>query len=145
MAIKGNEGFRYNPGTGTVTLALNFPLYWKTPGRYKWRASSWNLEGDKREVLTLAGGAVEELHGRIRFEGQVIEVLDMLEAGADGVPLDYYPDLGLGGKYTAELVEPTAREIRMMRDQSSRGALGEYEVAIRLRRTDGGNFDNLFS
>lgn len=145
MAIKGNEGFRYDPGGGEVDLFLNFPLHWRRPGRSKRRWSSWNLELDKREVLVIGGGSVEEMWATIRFSDQPIALLDMLEAGADGVLLDYYPDMGLGTFYPSDLIAPVGDDLQLIRDRSSRGALGEFESEIGLRRTDGGNYDALFS
>lgn len=145
MSISGNQGFRYDPGGGTVELFLNYPLYWRRPGRTKWRRESWNLERDKREVLTIGGSAVEEMYALIRFSNQPLDLLDMLEAGADGVDLDYYPDMGLGTNYPSQLIEPVGETLELIRDRSSRGALGEFESELRLRRTDGGNYDALFT
>lgn len=144
MTLKGNQGFKYDPGSGEVEVQLNFPLYWRRPARSKRRWENWSLSLTSREVLVTGDAAVDEMWALVRFADQPIELLDALEAGADGVDLDYYTDLSAGSPYPSQLIAPVGDILELIRDRSSRGALGEFETEIGLRRVDGGNFDDLF-
>ncbi len=141
--LKGDAGFRYDPGTGQVTVALNFPLFRIHPAETQFRRTTWSLSRRVSETLAV-GSSVPEIKGAIRFHTSGLELLAMLVAGANGITLNYFPSLAGGTSYPCRLIEPGGEALNALRDSSDRGKLGEYEVPIRLRRVDGGHFDGLF-
>lgn len=143
MPLKGDAVFRYNIGAGVVTVALNWPLFRIRPGSSRYRRTRWSLSGLVSETLVV-GTSTPELHGTVRFHTDGPELLAMLQAGADGYTLDYYPSLAAGTSYPCKLLAPTGQQLELLRDASARGKLGEYELELHLRRVDGGNFDALF-
>jgi len=144
MPSKGDAAFRYNAGAGVVTVRLQWPLFRVTPANSATRFEAWSLDGSSKEVVKVGSG-YPEIRGTIRFHPDGIELVDLLAAGADGHTLTYYPSLAAGTGYPCLLVEPSGRTLEALRDSSARGRLGEHEVAVRLRRVDGGTFAGLFS
>jgi hypothetical protein len=145
MAHRGNAGFKFATPwvpSVTITLALDWPLRNPRPATVRSRWGAWSLDKTEREVLTVGAGAAE-MYAEIRFQGSGPDLLEMLDAGASGAMLTYYPDLDVTGtNYPCELVEPEGDRVEILRDQA-RSMHGEYEVTVRLRRTDGGTFDAL--
>lgn len=140
---KGNARLSYDPGGGTVNVDLDWPLYRITPGSARRRYVTDSVDLTTREVLVVGNG-VRELYAVVRFISNPIEVLACLEAGADGRTITYDPDTTAGGAtYPFLLIEPGGDALRLLRDQSEWGAV-LHEVAIRVRRVDGGTFDGLF-
>ncbi|MEK9505161.1 hypothetical protein [Gaopeijia maritima] len=145
MPLKGDAAFRYTPPGGSLTtVALEWPLWRKVPGRAQRRYASDSLDLTAREVLVVGSG-VDEAAGTIRFHGDAVELLDMLEAGAAGVVLTYYPSLASPGtSFPMWLIEPSADRIDLIAE-AARRSRGEWTVAIRVRATSGGSFAGLFS
>lgn len=145
MALRGNAGFKYaSPWAPslTVTVPLAWPLRDPRPAKVRARFEAWSLDGSQREVLTIGSG-MPEILAEIRFADDGPDLLDMLDAGASGATLTYYPDLDqTGTNYPCLLVEPAGDRVEALRDRA-RSIRGEYEVTVRLRRTDGGTFDAL--
>lgn len=143
MALKGNAGFKFTPPGGSLTtLALAWPLRNLRPATFRSRFAAWSLDGTEREVLVVGDGCAE-IVADIRFGPNGAAILEMLDAGASGAALTYYPDLDVTGtNYPAHLVSPDADAVEAMRDRD-RWMRGEYEATVRLRRTDGGTFDAL--
>lgn len=141
--LRGDAAFRYDVGAGTVTVALNWPLFRIRPGSVRWRRTTWSLSRRVAETLTI-GSSTPEILATVRFHTDPLELLTMLEAGADGYTLNYLPSLAAGTSYPFLLVEPTGEVLQLLRDQSARGKLGEYELELRLRRVDGGSVAGLF-
>lgn len=140
---RGDARFTYDPGGGTVTVDLQWPVFGIRAGSRRRRFVTDSLDLANREVLT-AGTGVRELIGRIRFHDDAAELLDLLEAGADGVTLNYIPSVAAGTSYPCTLVSPGGDALEVLRDQSDWGDAGSTEVPIVLRRNDGGNFDAMF-
>lgn len=141
----GNAGFKYTEiiGGANITFNLAAPLRKMRPIRTETRFKVTALDNKTSEVITISGSEVEEIVGIIRYEDDPPGLLDMLNEGANGAILTYYPDLSTPGEnYPAELVEPSGNNIQLELDRDF-GRLGLREVEIRLRRIDGGNFDNL--
>ena len=109
MTLRGDAGFKFTPPGGSLTThALQWPLRNPQPATVKARWSSWSLDKTEREVLTVGDGAAEIVAG-IRFDSDAPGLLEMLEAGADGAELTYYPSLAdTGTSYPCQLVEPAA-------------------------------------
>ena len=140
MSIVGNAGFKYDPGTGVVTVPLNAPLYNPEPADGDVAFESTSMDTKTRKVMVVSSD-VEEIDLEIRHIDNPRDVLDMLKAGGEGIELDYYVDLAGAKTFTAELVAPKRGEAKLSRDPQTGLYPGWYRVAIRLRRTDGGNFD----
>ena len=139
MTLRGDAGFKY--GAGPTTYAMEWPLRFLQPGETKSRYDSWSIDYEEREVLVVGSGAAE-IRAVIALENTPEDLLAMLAAGADGTSLVYWPSLAGGTSYACELVEPKGDTIALIRDRML-PMKGRYEVTIRLRRTDGGNFDAL--
>lgn len=144
MAQKGNAAIKYDAGAGTVTVALDWPLLNPEPAEVRRRYYAESLDGTAREVLEIGSG-VHEITAEIRFQESAPDLLTALAEGASGVQLDYYPDT-VGSPstfYPCQLMEPTGDRISLPRDQDRGVSHGEFSVAVRLRRLDGGTFDAL--
>lgn len=146
MALKGDAAFTYDRGAGTVVVLLEIPLFRVTAAETRRRFEVWSVDGTAKEVLTVGAG-VPEIRGTIRLHDDAQELLDLLKAGADGYELTYYPSYngGLGTGYPCYMVEPSGDTLSAALDSSDLGVTGRVEVSVRLRRTDGGTFDALFS
>lgn len=146
MAQKGNAAFRYDPGTGQVTVDLDWPLINPEPARRRTRFASDSLDFTAREVLEVGSG-IHEITAELRFQESHADLLDALEEAASGTRLDYYPDtVGAPSTfYPCQLIEPSGSAIGLIRDRLRGISHGEFALParIRLRRIDGGNFDGI--
>lgn len=139
MPVEGDAGIKWG-GTPT-THALEQPLRDIQPGRVGLGFRVIAADMVTIEHVTVASG-VHEITGVLRYEDSASGLLDALEAGAKGEVFQYWDSLGSGPAYPSALIEPTLDEIRLLRDRQL-GNSKFYEVAIRLRRTDGGNYNAL--
>lgn len=143
MPLKGDAAFRWDPGTGVVTFNLNYPLRHVTPSEVGSRWTRWSLNNKSFETVKLSSSDVREISAVVRFESDPDGFLTMLRAAADGDELQYYPSLASPGTYyPCYLVSPAGSQLALEWDQA-RGVRQEYELEIRLRRIDGGNFNGL--
>jgi len=138
MALRGTAEFTY--GAGPTTYAMEWPLQNPRPAISRTRYESWSLDKTEREVLVVGDGAAE-IEAEIRFEDAPEDLLAMLDEAANGTEITYYQSSG-GTAYPCQLISPTGDQIGIIRDRVL-GIRGRYEVTVRLRRTDSGNFDAL--
>lgn len=145
MPLRGDAGFKYTPPGGSLTtVALEWPLWRKVPGRVQRRYAADSLDYTAREVL-IVGSGVDEATATIRFHGDAVELLDMLMAGANGVVLSYLPSLAVPGtSFAMWLIEPGAERVELLAEEARR-TRGEWQVSIRVRAASGGSFAGLFS
>lgn len=141
MALMLNQGWIYDqPGVGSTTVELNIPILALVPGSAKTR---YVRESEDKTVIdvTTVGDGVAELSLLIRMQAPT-PLMTMLGHAADGVPITFYPDLGdlLGDSYPCRLVGMGSL-VELEPDQER--PFGEYQIRIRVRRLDGGNFDPL--
>jgi hypothetical protein len=144
MAVEGAAAFKYESG-GTQTHNLEQPLRDIQPVRRKKRYVGSSIDFSAFHVVTIGSG-VHEIVATIRYESDPSGLLDVLEHGADGGEIDYYPDTvgAPAEKYDSWLIAPGGDEIALMRD-SQLGNSDYYEVQIHLRCSDGGNYDALLT
>lgn len=142
----GNSGFKYTPPGGVLTtLTLAAPLRDIRAAFTRRKFIKDSLDYTVREVIVVGAG-VEEMWGTIRYDNEPDKLKAMLRHGLEGVTLTYYPNLGVPGtNYPCLLVEINngdgdEAEITPDTDLWFKGA---YMATIRMRRTDGGNFDPL--
>lgn len=137
------------PSAGSVVHLLAVPLminpswgFQLTHRKRRWEA--WNEDGTEREVF-VAGSAVSEIQALIRFENEPEDLLDLLRAGLeDNVVLTYRPyGPGAYQEYDCLLVSVGDSGVIALQPDRDRFSMGEYEVAIVLRRVDGGSFEDL--
>lgn len=148
--LYGLAEIEYTPAGGydsvvhmlAVPLMIN-PAWGFRATRRKRRWEAWTADGTERAVFVL-GTAVSEIGALIRFEDQPEELIELLRAGLeDNVELIYRPHGMAGDDYPCLLVavgDGAGEEITLQPDRE-RFSLGEYEVAIVLRRVDGGTFE----
>lgn len=150
--LKGAAVLAYTPIGGYETVhLLAVPLlrsqawgFRSTRRRRRWEA--WSADFTEREVFTL-GAAVDEIAALIRFENEP-DLLRTLLAVAleENATVTYYPT-GMdddGYPLKVVLVDGAADEIVLQPDRD-RFAFGEWEVALVLRRVDGGTLEGLLS
>jgi hypothetical protein len=148
--LEGAARFRYTPEGGSeIVHLLAVPL---SPvrdirpssrvARYDW----WAWNNIDRETVTV-GSRVPELVVTIRLDDDPVGLLAMLEAALDD-------DLTLVYQLTASGTEFPVRVVEVMDSQGGdlgivgdrgRFGFGEWEVQVRLRRTDGGSLDGIFA
>lgn len=135
MALKGNAGFKWTPPGGTETTHnLAWPLVLDSKARV--RARTWSAFGrDYTERATVALGAEAWEYGAtVRFDTEPVELLDLLEDTADGIQLDYYPDLSESTLFETWLIE--AGNVTEIEWEAERGT-SEWRVPVTLRAKTG--------
>lgn len=127
-----------------VPLMIN-PAWGFRLTRRKRRWEAWTADSTERAVFVV-GSEVSEIGVLIRFENQPTELIELLRAGLeDNVVLTYRPHGMAGDDFPCLLVsvgDGEADQIVLQPDRQ-RFTFGEYEVAIVLRRVDGGTFEGL--
>ena len=141
MAIEGDACITYD--SPLVTHNLQQPMVNIEPVRRGVRASATAIDQVTIETVVVTSG-VNEILGTFRYETDPKSLLDALEFGADGGTITYKESCASGPSFPCAVIEPSGNEIKLLRD-SQLGHLDEYEVRVRLRRTDGGNFDSLLT
>lgn len=143
MPLRGDAGFKYTPSGGSEqTVALQWPLWRKAPGRIQRRFVTDSLDFTAREVL-IVGSAVDEATATIRLHGDADELLDMLVAGANGTVLNYLPSLASPGTFFPMwLVEPGLERIELLAEDARRSRK-EWQIPIRVRAANGGTLAGL--
>lgn len=139
MAIEGDACITY--GGGPTTHNLQQPMVNIEPVRRGERHTAVALDQVTIETVVVTTG-VNEILGTFRYETDPVGLLDALEFGADGGTITYKESCAGGPSFPCAVIEPGGNEIKLLRD-SLLGHLDEYEVRVRLRRTDAGNFDSL--
>lgn len=136
-------------GVYTIVHALAVPLmispawgFTSTRRRQRWEA--WTADGSQREVFVL-GQAVHEIQALVRFENEPEQLRSILVAGLEeDATLLYRPHGPLGEEYPLKLLAAGGApgDVTLKPDRE-RFALGEWEVALVLRRVDGGDLEQL--
>lgn len=149
--LYGAAEIHYTDAVGDVVHKLATPImvnpehgFASVTRRRRW--ASENIDGSVRETF-VAGEAVHEISGRIRFEDDYDGLLRMLRAGIeDGVTYTYFPygpsNPGIDCILVA-LPESGESDITI-RPDPSRFGMGEYEVAVVLRALSGYDFGTIF-
>lgn len=143
--LRGSASFTWTPpgGSGTVQHLLAVPL---SPGRelvpsVRKRRFDWFADDfASREVVTVGSG-VSEVVASIRMDDEPAELMALLGAALDhDLTLDYRWDES-GEVFPVRVVEVlggSPDEVALTGDRDRFGG-GEWEVRVRLRRTDGGS------
>lgn len=146
---KGAAEIEYQPLVGSpVTHLLAVPLlvsathgFKATLRRRLW--TGWSADLTERETYRL-GEQVDEIVGTVRFDNQPRELRELIRAGLeDNAAMIYRPYGAVGDDFPCILVDvPGAQpgEIPLVPD---RPGFKEWKVTLRLRRIDGGTFDDL--
>lgn len=135
MALKGNAGFRWtDPAGNTQEHPLQWPLTLDSSARMQTRA--WTAFGRdySAQAAVSTNATAWEYRTTARFDSKPAELLDLLEDGADGVQVDYYPDLSQGDFYPCWLIE--AGSMTEIEWEEERGT-NEYRIPITLRTKSG--------
>ena len=148
--LKGAARFRWTPPGGSeVTHLLAAPLSPVReirPARWRSRYDWWAEDGVHREVVVVGEG-VEEVTATIRMDDEPEELLDMLQAALeDDLTLTYQLSAG-GAEFPVRVVEvldSQGGDVGLVGDRGRYGG-GEWEVRVRIRRTDGGSLAGMFS
>ena len=147
--LRGTARILYtHPTDGATTHLLALPLSPVreiVPSRLRRRHDWWAANNVDREVVTIGDG-VYEVVCTIRMDNEPAELLEMLRVALEeDVTLTYERVTG-GGQFPLRVVEipgsgPDATTIEPAR---ARYGGGEWEVSVRLRRTDGGDLTGMF-
>lgn len=146
--LYGSAELEYTPAEGydpvvhplAVPLMIN-PAWGFQATRRRRRWETWSADQTVREVFVLGSG-VSEIGALIRFEDEPEDLIELLRAGLDdGVTLTYRPYGPYGAEYDCLLVSVADGDVITLQPDRERFSLGEYEVAIVLRRVDGGTFE----
>jgi hypothetical protein len=148
--LKGTPRFTYtHPVDGATTHLLALPLSPVreiVPSHRRERHDWWAADLVNREVVTIGGG-VREVVCTIRMDNQPVELMEMLRVALeDDVTLTYERTTGGTGfpVRVVEIMGAQGDEIPIEPARARYGG-GEWEVAVRLRRTDGGVLDGMFT
>ena len=133
MAVKGDAALIYtHPVTGQqVVHRLGAPLSTFRPRIVQRRYVRHSLDRTVRDVVTI-GPPVYELVARIRFDALPNDLLELLNHGANGVPVTYLPSLSGHTSYDATIVLDD--DVIALDPDRDRWVRGEYEFATLLLR-----------
>src|SRR5690625_958421 len=134
-SFRDNAGFRYTPPGGPLQPhRLAWPLRDVEPVRRRRRCVWESMDFSTRRTVSIGEGVKEDLV-TIRFEDLPEDLLEMLAHAADGVQVEYRPDLSTSAgavQYLLILDDPSVVALHM--DRGRYPSHGEYEVRLRLRR-----------
>lgn len=130
---RGNAGFEYTHPTDSSTryFFLDFPPeigpgpepeYGRTRRRREQKA--W--DHSSRTVWTASDTGVETARFRFRFISYPSDFMEVLSLAADGVTMDYYPDMDLQHSFALEL-QSNSRPIEVQPDPDRWWSM-EYEI-----------------
>lgn len=150
IARYGTATLTYTPeGAGSpVVHQLAAPLIVSQAHGFGWaeqrqRWSGWSADGRTREVFVLDSGT-EEIVGTIRFEDQPGLLRTLLrEALYNNVEVTYSTEEYVNIPVLVVAVEGSDGGAIALKPDRDRGAMGEWEVSVLLRRVDGGTFEDL--
>lgn len=125
----GDPGFKYLPGPITHKLAQK--LIFNETYKVKARFSADSLDRANRETITI-GTAVEEHMITIRYDNEPGSLKDLLEAGADGTQIDYYPSIA-GGTNFSMIVLTQKHDIVVLQDPDRHISSGEWMATVHVR------------
>jgi hypothetical protein len=149
--LKGSARISYDPSDGgsTITHLLAVPLSPVReirPARKRARYDWWAWNETDREVVTVGPG-VQEVTATIRLDNEPDALMDMLQDALENdLTLTYQVDESATGVplRLVEVVGSEGDEVGIIGDRGRYGG-GEWEVAVRLRRTDGGSLAVIFT
>ncbi len=148
--LSGEARFTYTPQGGSeIVHLLAVPL---SPvrelrpssrvARYDW----WAWNNVDREIVTV-GDRVPEVVATIRLDDEPVELMAMLETALDDDTTLVYQLTESGAEFPVRVVEvmdSQGGDLGIIGDRGRFGA-GEWEVQVRLRRTDGGSLAGIFT
>ena len=118
-----------------VTFKLAQKLQFADSTAAKARFAADSIDRSNREIITV-GASVEEHTIIIRYDDEPQGLKEMLEAGADGTQLDYYPSLG-GGTNFSFIVITGSDQITITPDPDRHRSHGEWMATARIRMVGG--------
>lgn len=139
---------RYTPEDGSETThQLTIPIWRLRPARRKRRFSARSVTRDNDFVWSLGSG-VHELTAEVRFDEDPADLLDLLEAGADGRKITLDSDLSdtsTNTNFPSRVIniENKAR-IRPEEDRVAHQGTGNYRVELTLRHDSTGTYQGIF-
>lgn len=142
--MRGDAGFTFSTTAGEGRrLGLASPLREIKPQFRQMRFVRDSLDFTARDSVTVGSG-VHEFTGRIRYEGDAMALLEMLDAGADGQTLTYFKSFSdTRFSYTVRLVN--AAELLETAPDPDFWHDGRYEGTATFRRTDSPTFSDILS
>lgn len=133
----GTAKFTWTDGVGQEYL-LRVPLQQiQAAGRSRSYVAE-SLDYSVRQTVTI--GQVHEIIAVIRYEDEPTTLVDFLFAGMSGKEIIY--DDGTN-QFTCFLIEPEPEEFSLDLEQDA-NIFGENSIEVRLRKTDGTAFTELF-
>jgi len=143
QALQGSATIKFTPAGGTeIVHTLAVPLKEVEPTDPRTRFEWWSADLRNRNVVTVGGG-VREIEATIRMDNQPDQVKQMLRVGLEENGTLTYQRTSGGTEFPAKLVAVVGAEAASVEPDRDRAGFGEYEARLRLRRVDGGDFDEL--
>lgn len=130
----GNASLRVNAGVHVLAA----PLREIRPIVRQRRFMIESLDYSTVEFVTI-GSAVYEIEAVIRYEDAPQALLDALLLGAQGMQVDYIPDVSDMLTFYPCILMASGDAITLEPDRDTWWD-ANYETAVRLRRNDGGTF-----
>lgn len=149
--IRGTATLTYTPSAGgsPVTHLLAVPLSpvgELIPSLRRRRWDWWADDLVSREVVTLDSG-VSEILATVRLDNEPVELLELIRDALENDLTVTYVKETSGEEFPLRIVAVDGAqgdEIALQPDRDRYG-YGEWEVTLRLRRTDGYALDGVFS
>jgi hypothetical protein len=148
--VKGSATLTYTPTGGTETehlLAVPLsPVRDLVPSLRRRRWDWWADDLRSREVVSLESD-VSEVVATIRLDDEPVELLALIQDALENDLTLTYTPVTSGEDFPVRIVEVVGAdgdEVVLTPDRDRYG-FGEWEVTLRLRRTDGGTLDGVFT
>jgi hypothetical protein len=149
--LQGTARITYtHPDNGATTHLLALPLSPVREIEPRWRRERhdwWAADLVHRSTVTVGDG-VEDVVCTIRMDNEPVALMEMLRVALEqDVTLNYEEVTG-GTSFPLRVVEIVGRDDDAdipIQPSRARWGFGEWEVAVRFRRTDGGTIAGMFS
>jgi hypothetical protein len=148
--LQGTARITYtHPDNGATTHLLALPLSPVREIEPRWRRErhDWWAADQVQRSTVIVGDGVEDVVCTIRMDNEPVELMEMLRVGLEqDVTLSYERTTG-GTAFPLQVVEIIGADPDEVPIEPARARYGggEWEVAVRFRRIDGGTIAGMFS
>jgi len=143
QALQGSATIRFTPSGGTeIVHTLAVPLKELEATDPRTRFEWWSADLQNRNVIAVGDG-VREIEATVRMDNEPDQLKQLLRVGLEENGTLTYQRTSGGTSFPSKLVAVVGADAVSVEPDRDRGGFGEYEARLRLRRVDGGNFDEL--
>jgi hypothetical protein len=137
-ALSGDARITWSGGTFLLAVPLQRVSQQAPRARFEW----WALDQRTREVVAIEGGA-RDVEATIRCDDTPETLLALLRAGIESDEVMGYQYEAGGASIPFVIVAVIGQQDIGLEPDPDRFGFGEWAVRVRLRRTDGGGWEDV--